>query len=175
MKTLVPRVVGQTETARQKKSSGAKAGKQWNETSFMSALEEQKGADARKVAEELLHWITPQVTYIWYGTGSKEGGIVPTIQQGKTKYHVCRMATQGWFVFRFDWLCKKSPFSDEAIREQLLAKINEIPGVHFDGDVLTKRTRIPFEKLMTSEAVEKLKSAVSWLIEQVKAEHGKEA
>lgn len=175
MKTLVPRVLGQTETARQKKSSGTKAGKQWDEAMFMAALEGRSGEASRKVAKDILNWITPQVTYVWWGTGSKEGGIVPTIQHGKTKYHVCRMATQGWFVFRFDWLYKKPPFSDEAVRRQLLAKINEIPGVAFGEDVLTKRARIPFEKLTTSEALEKLKSAVAWLIEQVKTECGKGA
>lgn len=174
VKTLVPRVLGQTETARQKKSSGTKAGKQWDEAMFMAALEERSGAAARKVAEDILHWIRPQVTYVWWGTGSKEGGIVPTIQHGKTKYHVCRMATQGWFVFRFDWLYKKSPFSDESVRRQLLAKINEIPGVVFGEDVLTKRARIPFEKLTSIEAVEKLKAVMAWLIEQVKIECGKE-
>jgi hypothetical protein len=170
MKTLVPRVFGQTETARQKKSSGTKAGKQWDEALFMSALEEHTSAAARRVAEELLRWITPQVTYVWWGTGSTEGGIVPTIQHGKIKYHVCRMATQGWFVFRFDWLYRKPPFNDESVRAQLLAKINEIPGNAFGAEVLTKRARIPFERLETSEAMNKLKAAVSWLIEQVKAE-----
>jgi hypothetical protein len=57
----------------------------------------------------------------------------------------------------------------------MLAKINEIPGVTFGEDVLTKRARIPFQKLTTSEALEKLKSAVAWLIEQVKTECGKGA
>ena len=174
MKTLVPRVVGQTETARQKKSSGTKGGKQWDEALFMSALEERSGLAARKVAEDILYWITPQVTYLWWGTGSKDGGIVPIIQHGKTKYHVCRMATQGWFVFRFDWLYKKTPFSEEAVRRQLLAKINEIPGVVFGEDVLTKRARIPFEKLTSNEAVKKLKAVMAWLIEQVKIGCGKE-
>lgn len=171
MKTLVPRVLGQTETARQRKSSGTKTGKQWDEGTFMSALEDREGPQVRSAAENLLHWITPQVSYVWYGTGSKEGGIVPTILQGKTKYHVCRMATQGWFVFRFDWLCKKPPFDDESVRRQLLARINEIPGIHFEDDVLTKRTRIPFESLTNTEAADKLKAAVSWLIQQVRPEH----
>lgn len=170
MKTLVPRVLGQTETARQKKSSGTKGGKQWDEALFMSALEERSGLAARKVAEDILHWITPQVTYLWWGTGSKDGGIVPIIQHGKTKYHVCRMATQGWFIFRFDWLYKKPPFSDESVRRQLLAKINEIPGFEYGEDVLTKRARIPFEKLTSKEVVEKLKAVMAWLIEQVKVE-----
>lgn len=175
MKTLVPRVLGQTESARQKKSSGTNAGKQWDESMFMAALEERSGAGSRKVAEDILHWISPQVTYVWWGTGSKEGGIVPTIKHGETKYHVCRMATQGWFVFRFDWLYKKPPFSDEAVRRQLLAKINEIPGVNFGENVLTKRAKISFDKLNTSDALEKLKSTVAWLIEQVKTECGKGA
>lgn len=173
MKTLVPRVIGLTETARRKKASGAKAGKQWDEAQFMAALEEGSGAAARNVAEELLRWITPQVTHVWWGTGSTHGGIVPMIQHGKMKYHVCRMATQGWLVFRFDWLYKKPPFSDESVRRQLLAKINEVPGLHFGDNVLTRRARIPLDKLTTLEALEKLKAAVSWLIEQVNAECGK--
>lgn len=86
---------------------------------FMAALEERSGEASRKVAEDILHWITPQVAHVWWGTGFKEDRIVPTIQHGKTKYHACRMATQGWFVFRFDWLYKKLPFSDEAVRRHL--------------------------------------------------------
>ena len=175
MKTLVPRVLGQTETARQKKSSGAKAGKQWDEAMFMAALEERSGQAVRNAAEGILHWLTPQVTYVWWGTGSSEGGIIPTIQHGSTKYHVCRMATQGWFVFRFDWLYKKPPFSDESVRRQLLAKINEIPGVTFGEELLTTRVRIPMEKLTTSKAQDKLKSALAWLIDQVRTECGNES
>lgn len=169
MTTLVPRVVGQTETARQKKSPGTSAGKQWDEAMFMAAVRDSSGEAAAKVAKELLDWIRPQVTYVWFGRGSTQGGIVPIIEKGKVNYHVCRMSTQGWFVFRFDWLYKKPPFNDEAVLRNMLAKINEIPGVHFDDDVLTKRARILFEKLANPVAIEKLKAAVTWLIEQVKA------
>ncbi len=41
MTTLVPRVLGQTETARRRKS-GTTAGKQWDEASFMTAVEQRK-------------------------------------------------------------------------------------------------------------------------------------
>lgn len=166
-KTLVPRVLGQTEAARQKKASGTQTGKQWDEGSFMAALEKRCGETSRKVAEDLLHWITPQVTSVWWGLGSQEGGIVPIIKQGDVKYHVCRMATEGWFVFRFDWLYKKPPFNDESVRRELLSQINAIPGVQFGEEVLTKRARIPFEKLSSPAALEQLKHAVAWLIEQI--------
>ncbi len=52
----------------------------------------------------------------------------------------------------------------------MLGKINEIPGVHFGDDVLTRRARIPFEHLTSTDALEKLKAAIAWLIKQVNAE-----
>ena len=167
MKTLVPRVVGQTETNRRNKFSATKSGKAWDEASFMKALTEAKGETIQTMVKELLDWITPQVTSVWWGRGSKEGGIVPIIQHGKTKVHLCRMATQGRFVFRFDWLCRKPPFSDELVRRELLAKVNDIPGVHFGEDVLTKRARIPFETLTNPVAIEKLKAVVKWMIDLI--------
>jgi hypothetical protein len=170
VKTLVPRVFGQTETARQKKSSALKATKQWDESLFMAALEEHAGRPAREAAEDILHWITSKVTFLYWGTGAKDGGITPIIRHGTTKFHICRMATQGRFVFRFDWLHKKRPFNDMAIRQELLTKINAIPGVQFSHEVLTKRAKIPFDKLTTVEARDKLKMAVAWLIDQVNLE-----
>ncbi len=167
MTTLVPRVLGQRETAR---PPGAKAGKPWDEPMFMEDVSVQKGDEARRVAEELLHWIAPQVTYVYWGTGATEGGIVPVITHGNAKFHVCRLSTRGWFIFRFDWLCNKPPFSDETARRQMLAKIHEIPGIHFADDVMTRRARIPFEHLTTPDALEKLKAAIAWLIKQIHAE-----
>jgi len=48
-------------------------------------------------------------------------------------------------------------------RRQQLAKISEIPGVTFGEELLTTRVRIPMEKLTTSKAQDKLKSALAWL------------
>ena len=168
MRTLVPRVLGQTEAARRKKSTALTAEKLWNEESFMAALEDRKGPEQRAVAEELLHWIEPQVSYVWWGRGSKHGGIVPVIQTGDTKYQLCRMGTQGAFVFRFDWIFRKPPFDDEAVRRALLARINEIPGVHFGEDAINRRARIPFQTLTSDGCVEKLKSALSFFIDQTR-------
>ncbi len=168
MKTLVPRVLGQTETARRKKGGGEKA-TPWERPSFMNAVRASSGEATVKVAEELLDWITPQVSEVWFGSGAKLGGIVPYIRKGSTNYHVCRMTTHGRFVFCFDWLYKKPPFDNEAVRRELLAKINAIPGVQFGDEVLKKRARIPFKALANPVAMEKLKTAATWLIAQIKA------
>lgn len=164
MKTLVPRVVGQ-----KKPSETKTTGKEWDEVSFMNALREAKGETIQTMAKELLDWITPQVTSISWGRGLTEGGIVPVIQYGNTTIRICRMVSQGRFVFRFDWLCKKPPFSDKSVLQELLAKINDIPGVHFGEDVLTKPARIPFQTLTNPVALEKLKATVKWMIDLIKS------
>ena len=169
IKAFVPRVFGQSETARQKKGPGISTEGHWDEKSFLRALEQTSGAACREAAEDILHWIAPQVTRVWYGKGPTEGGLVPCIERGGKQYHICRMTTRGGFAFRFDWLCRKPQFSDDAVRRQLLARINQIPQIAFGEEVLTRQALIPFEKLTDTAASEHLKAALAWLIEQVKA------
>jgi hypothetical protein len=157
MRTLVPRVLGQTETARQKKSPRTRAFKEWDEESFFAELEDQQGGAARKAAEDLLHWITPQITYVSWGKGSASCNLTPTIEQGSVTYRVCNMDTKYGFGFRFDDLSKKRPLSDETIRRQLLAQINEIPGISFDEVKMKKGSCTSFAKLATPEAIYRIR------------------
>ena len=144
-----------------------RAGKQWDQDRFMARLEQEKGKQAKMVAQSILEWVTPKVSYVWYGTGSKEGGIVPVIRYEKTDYQIFRMGTRGKFVFRFDWLLKKKPFDKESVRMDLLTKINKIPGVSAEKNVITKRVRIPLDMLASSQEMTELKEAISWLIGQI--------
>ena len=86
--------------------------KQWDEPMFMAAIEENTSEEVRSLAEQLLRWITPQVTYIFWGQGQKNSCFIPTIRKGKVDYQVCRVNSDGVFVFRFDWLNKKPPFDE---------------------------------------------------------------
>ena len=166
-KTLVPRLVGQTETARQKKSPGAGSSRAWNEASFMERVGKLHGDGQQAAAQDFLHWIQPLVTDLWWGRGAKEGGVVPIVRSGSQKVHVCRIATGGRVgrvVFRFDWYRKKPQLSDEVLRRTLLGKINEIPGVQFDDTAINRPVRIPLATLSNPAATEKLKAAMLWLI-----------
>lgn len=172
VKTFIPRVFGQTESARLKKTTGTDSSKTWDETSLIAAVAEAKGAPAEAVVKDLLNWLQPpRVTRFWWGSGAKEGGVIPLIELGNSKYHVCRIATPGRIVICFDWLARKPPFSDELLRRELLNKINQIPGVSFGEETLTKRARIQFEKLLTPESMENLKGTLTWLIDRIKAQN----
>ena len=172
-KVLVPRVLGVTEAIRQKKSPVATIGKQWDEPMFMATIEENAGAEVRTLAEQLLRWITPpKVTEIFWGQGMKNGSFIPVIRKGKVDYQVCRVNSDGIFVFRFDWLNKKPPFDDGKVLSELLAKINAIPGIHnrFGEEKLATLALFPLADILTEESIVALKSALTFIIESVNSE-----
>jgi hypothetical protein len=168
MHTWVPRVIGQSEAARQKKKGAGPAGAQWDEPAFMAALAKHSGEQVRQRAQDLLQWITPQVSNVWFGRGSKVGGIVPTVKHGKTKYQLCRLTTEGRIVFRLDWLRGKPPFTEANAIQELLTRIASIPGVQLPTQQPIKRIRISLSSLDTPNATERLQAVLSWLISQVK-------
>jgi hypothetical protein len=96
------------------------------------------------------------------------GGIVPTVQHGKTRYQLCRLTTEGRIVFRLDWLRGKPPFTEANAIQELLTRIASIPGVQLPTQQPIKRIRISLNSLDTPNATERLQAVLSWLISQVK-------
>lgn len=168
-KTLVPQLIGQTEISRREKSLRRDSTKQWDQAEFLLALESNAGTKVRDFAEAFLRWIAPNVSLIWWGTGSREGGAIPTVVKDGTKYHLCRLSTRGWFVFRFDWLSRKPPFTNDSVRKCLLSRINEIPGLSVTDKVMTSRIRIRMDQLIDADASERLRSVILDLLSLVKS------
>ena len=77
MKTLVPRVLGQTETARRKKKGEPGEMKQWNDSSFFEALSERRGEHEAAIARSLLAWGNARKLRIWWGKGQHDGSFFP--------------------------------------------------------------------------------------------------
>jgi hypothetical protein len=67
LKALVPRVLGQTEAARRKKSADRGEARQWDEASFFEALRQRRGEQEEAVARSLLQWAKEQGLRIWWG------------------------------------------------------------------------------------------------------------
>ena len=77
LKALVPRVLGQTEAARQKKSADRGEPRQWDEPSFFDALRQRRGDQEEAVARRLLEWAKGHGLRIWWGQEEKDGSFFP--------------------------------------------------------------------------------------------------
>ncbi|MBT4642136.1 MAG: hypothetical protein HOC09_25250 [Deltaproteobacteria bacterium] len=94
LKTLTPRIIGQTSKAEVKKSGGPHS-RQWDEQSFFEEITRKKGECVRKVAYNLLQWVSPKVTRIWWGRGKIYGSYIPIFEQGGIDHFPFSVWTSG--------------------------------------------------------------------------------
>lgn len=167
LRSLVPRVIGQTVQAERKKAAGSAAGKQWDETSFFAQLEARRGAEDTRAARSILDWARPIATEIWFGTGSKDGSLIPKFRQGESLFYPFAIYTYGRVEIQFKSLKARPPFTDVSLLGELLRKLNEIPGVSIGEERLGMRPSIALATLGVDDHMKRFLAAMSWVLAQV--------
>jgi hypothetical protein len=167
-KVLVPRVLGVTEVVRQRKHTASGVGRQWDEPMLMDAIEEAAGVEIRSIAKDLLEWITPQVNRVFWGSGLKTSSFIPVTAKGRTDYQIFKVNSDAVFVFPLDWLVKKPPFDQASVSQDLIDKINAIPGIPKLRDAYSGRVRFSMALLKDPQALSALKTAISFILDQIK-------
>lgn len=168
LKTIVPRVIGQTAEAQQKKS-GVREKRQWDEASFFEELEKNQGSDVMQVGRKMLEWATPNMTRIWYGKGSQSGSFVPVLAHKEKDHMPFAVWTYGRIEIYFYWYQYKPPFDIEKKRRELLNKLNAIDGIDLSADAINRRPSIPLSVLVDETACQQFLQVFDWFIQEVKA------
>ena len=127
LKTLVPRVLGQTETARQKKIVDRGESRQWDEASFFSASEPKAGRTRGGSRPELLEWAKKHGLRIWWGKGKKDGSFFPMYDNKFGKNFLFSVWTYGTVELQFQHM-KLPPFSETEKRKELAHRLSAIQG-----------------------------------------------
>lgn len=173
VKTLVPRVIGETaevEARKGRRTSGE--GRQWDEQSLFADLVEKRGEQETRVARDLYDWILARGWRPTFGRGKHDGSCIPVFAANGLEHYPIALYSYGRIEVQFQYLKARAPFDDEQTRLHLLRQVNEIPGVSFGSEVITKRPSIPLSLLASNpEGVEKLKR----VIELVEEEAGRAA
>lgn len=145
VKTLVPRVIGQTAEAETKKRAGG-PGRQWDEESFFSLLAEKAGEDAVSAARELLEWATKRRLRITWGRGKVEGSFSPVLDVAGRRYFPIAVFFGGRVEIQFQHM-NRPPFDALELRRDLLERLNRIPGVDIPEDAISGRPSLPLSDL----------------------------
>lgn len=170
LKTLVPRVIGQTSEAVQKKTSGTTASRQWDEASFCGLLEERGETVEAKVVRKILEWASDRKLRVAWGKGGKEGSFYLQLDhKGIPYYTVCvRTGYKRSYVQVPFQDMRSGPFADKGMRNELRRRLNEIPTVDIAEDALTKYPSFPVAALRDEKALTGLLAALDWMIQQLK-------
>jgi hypothetical protein len=162
MKTLVPRVIGQTAAAAGKKTPSQPD--RWTLSRFRERLREKKGEAAVATADQILEWASERLPDFWYGRGTVDGSIVPRLWLDGHRYLFFSLYSSGVVELSPQWMKTMPGFEPDERRREFLERINRIPGVSVPGDAIARRPSFPIRLLETDEARQAFFDVMQWAI-----------
>lgn len=168
---LVPRVIGHTTEAQQKKVSGSGTSSRWNEASFLQAMKERAGIDKADLTKRILDWSKDNVFRITWAKTSfsarldygAESSHIPFVvyAQGKTR---------GQIEIPFKRMgLRNPPFDLEEKRLELLHRLNEIPEVNLPDDGVNRYPTFSLSALRDEKALSHFLQTIYWTNQEVRA------
>lgn len=167
LKTLVPRVIGQTSEAQQKKKN-LSTGKQWDFNSFMMELETNTDKDQVDLAKKIYEWGEQKTNWIWFGKGKMEGSFIPIFKYGGVDYQLFAIRSRGNIELYFNTYQNKPPFNSEDERKELLNKLNNGLNTSISSDAITKFPKISLSVLKEPQKLENFLNIYDWFIGEVR-------
>src|SRR5215475_5384508 len=169
LKTLVPRVIGQTVEAHQKKAYGPREGRQWDEASFFQDLETRRGSNEAHIARTILAWAQSRNLRLWWGKGNQDGSFFPMFDYQGKQYWLIAVWTYGRIEIQFQMMKTTPPFEAEAKRVELLQRLNALPGVTIPPDAITRRPSIRLSVLQDETVLQQFLAICDWIIQAITA------
>lgn len=167
LRTLVPRVVGQTAQGDTKRAVG-RAASAWDRTRFMQALEEASGPEDRSVAERLLQWAEDRGVRIYWGKGSKNGSFTPILDyDGEKHFTFSVWSHSGSVEVMFQHM--KAPFDTEDRRRKVLREIKGIPGLALRHENVDARPSFPLDALADPGHLDAFLSVCDRILDETEA------
>jgi hypothetical protein len=166
--TLVPRLIGQTSLADQRKrpgESGRPSG-EFDEEKFFSVLSRNSSPAGVAVARHILEWSRERGLRIWGGADS----FFPMYDFAGQGFHFLAVKNGGRVQFQFQWM-RKRPFDTVEKRDTLRRALNSIPGVDIPEDRLTGKPSVPLESFAGSAQTDVLLRIFQEFIDGVEMFH----
>ena len=162
LKTLVPRVIGLTAAATEKKQY------QWDESSFMAAIENRFNTPSADAARKMLSWAKDRNLRIWWGKGAKDGSFFPMFDWRGENHFTFSVWTYGRVEMQFQGMKSRPPFDTQPMRLELLKRLNTIDGIKIPTEAITRRPSIPIEVLSDKESLDQFLGIFDWVVSEIR-------
>jgi len=173
LKSLAPRVVGQTVKALQKKEAITRGAPHDEETFFAEINEKAASAEAG-VARGLLEWAKPP---LFTGMNWRRASFSPTLTY-KADYYIhnpITVYTDGKVEVQFKRMAKRTaPFDRDEKRFELLRRLNQISGLNLPADSINKFPRFSMSLLSDPKSLKEFETIIEWTIKEVIANNNPE-
>lgn len=169
MKTLVPRIIGQTAKAITQKERAGGTAEQWNATRFFEKMEAGGSQATTHAARKILEWAETEDLHISWGKGQNNGSFVPYLDHKGIRHSLFAIYSDGWFETYFPTLRNRPPFAELSKRQELLKRLISIQGVSLPPDSVDKRRSIKLSVFDSAAKIDALIDILNWIVQEIKA------
>jgi len=166
MRTLVPRIIGQTEEAQKRK--GRAEGRQWDEPSFLEELERRRNHDEAVVAREIIEWSRSKLPRPVWVKGDTKGGFSPELDYGGHSHSPFTLRVNGRLAIRIVTMRAAPPPFDQRQKRLDFLRLSSAVGLDFDEVAKREKPNIELARLVEPERLAGLLATLDWFVDQVK-------
>lgn len=135
----------------------------WDEQTFFASLAAYNPTSVG-AARELLDWSAAKMPSVYWGHGRRFGSFAPGIRRQGTVHSVVSVWTDGTAMVRFGALKKTPLFCREALRVELLGRLNDVPHFDLPREVLDGYPAIPLPLLDDPTTLARFLGVLDWSV-----------
>lgn len=161
IKTLVPRVIGMTAEAEQRKARPRRT-REWTAEEFDADLGVRVGSVAVAISRRIRAWAAEHDLSVTWGRGGTWGTYYPNLDHAGARYPTFSVSTAGKIEVIFRDL--GAPFDDMSMRRQLAARLNAISDASFADQRLETWASMPLLALSDDAALRDFFATWDWYV-----------
>ncbi len=171
--TLVPRLIGQTTAAQQRKSGGTSKQQKIDEETFLREVFSGRGSAEGEVVKRLIEWAKREKLAPNFNKWQKSASFIPIVEvDGRSRYPLS-VQSGGDIWIQMRWLRESPPFDREDKRRELLKMLNAVPGVSVPPERITGYPCISLQTLFNDASLHAFLNVMTWLVQQLRTASAK--
>ncbi len=171
LKTLVPRVYGQTSQSMRTKSAGNRERTKWDERTFFQEFQSRGESESISISKQILEWAQTRGLTIWWGEGSKDGSFYPILDLDEVAHYMVGVRTgykKGYIQLTLREMSHREPFSAESKRKELVDRLNRIAGIRIAARDSAKYPSFPLTVLADRTAMKQFLETLDWIVREIR-------
>lgn len=174
VQTLVPRVIGQTESAVIRKEAVSNSRSKIDEMHYWEIFERETSSSSLKdAANSVIRKSRELELEDNYNAGSKGVSYIPAIKHANSMCYPISMQSSGKIYIQMVWLKNWKPFDQVSKREELREQLLRIEGMKLGDAGMEGYPLVPLKSLENPESREQFLSTFAWIVSEIRGSSGK--
>jgi hypothetical protein len=168
LKTLVPKVIGQTVASQSKRSASSGVSLNIEVDEFMDAVASQGSPERIAASKAIIEWASSRGCEMVFTQATREVAFTPGIRVGDRIETPITCKHHGKLVFRMRNLVSHRQFSQPEVVAEMQTKLESLPGFNIRGG-MRGLPCVELDQIVDDKDLTKLLALLDWFLEKLRS------